>query len=123
MTSRQQKALAALLTAPNKLEAAKAAGISDRTLRDYLADPEFQAAYRKAFAELVQQAAREAQRTISPAICTLRELMQDDAQNGQIRVSAARSVLEYSLKLTEQADILDRLAELEAAIGGEEHER
>ena len=34
-------------------------------------------------------------------------------------VSAARSVLEYGLKMTEQTDIITRLQELEAAIGGE----
>ena len=61
MTPRQQKALAALLTSPSKAAAAKAAGIAPRTLRDYLADPEFQAAYRDAFGNMVEDATRQAQ--------------------------------------------------------------
>ena len=53
----------------------------------------------------------------APAV--LREIMEDRDENGQVRVTAARSVLEYGLKMTETTDILTRLDELEAAMGGE----
>ena len=43
--------------------------------------------------------------------------MRDDAQTGQIRVSAARSLLEFSLKATEQLEIIERLKELETKVG------
>ena len=56
---------------------------------------------------------RQAQKSLSPAIKTLNDIMQDDDVNGQIRVSAARSLLEFSLKATEQLDIADRLEALE----------
>lgn len=115
MTPKQNKVLAALLTAPSKAAAAQAAGISPRTLRDYLADPEFQAEYKRAFAGLVEDATRQAQRAIAPAMSTLREIVEDGDENAQARISAARSILEYSLKLTEQTDILDRLKSLEDA--------
>ena len=59
------------------------------------------------------------QQTLEPAVAVLRGIMEDGEENGQVRVSAARSVLEYGLKLTEQTDILTRLTELEAAMGGE----
>ena len=49
MTPKMQKALAALLTQPTKEKAAAAAGITSKTLRSYLDDPEFQCEYRKAF--------------------------------------------------------------------------
>lgn len=49
----------------------------------------------------------------------MREIMEDRDENGQVRVTAARSVLEYGLKMTETTDVLSRLQELEAAIGGE----
>lgn len=42
--------------------------------------------------------------------------MTDREQSGQVRVSAARSLLEYSLKLSERVDVLERLAELERAL-------
>lgn len=45
--------------------------------------------------------------------------MEDTDENTQARISAARNILEYSVKLTEQTDILARLDELEGQIGGE----
>lgn len=119
MTPKKQKALVALLTQPTKEKAAAAAGITSKTPRGYLDDPEFQAEYKKAFAGLVEDATRKVQQTLDPAVAVLREVMEDSDENGQVRVSAARSVLEYGLKMTEQTDIITRLQELEAAIGGE----
>lgn len=118
MTPRQQKALAALLTSPSKAAAAKAAGIAPRTLRDYLADPEFQAAYRDAFGNMVEDATRQAQQAISPALSTLREIVEDREEDAQARISAARAILSHGIKLTETTDILNRLAELETAMEG-----
>lgn len=118
MTPRQQKALAALLTSPSKAAAAKAAGIAPRTLRDYLADPEFQAAYRDAFGNMVEDATRQAQQAISPALSTLREIVEDREEDAQARISAARAILSHGLKLTETTDILNRLQELETAMEG-----
>ena len=118
MTPRQQKALAALLTSPSKAAAAKAAGIAPRTLRDYLADPEFQAAYRDAFGNMVEDATRQAQQAISPALSTLREVVEDREEDAQARISAARAILSHGLKLIETTDILNRLQELETAMEG-----
>lgn len=118
MTPRQQKALAALLTSPSKAAAAKAAGIAPRTLRDYLADPEFQAAYRDAFGNMVEDATRQAQQAISPALSTLREIVEDKDEDAQARISAARAILSHGLKLIETTDILNRLQELETAMEG-----
>ena len=118
MTPRQQKALAALLTSPSRAAAAEAAGITTRTLQNYLSDPEFQREYQKALSGLISEAAAQAKQSLSPALSTLKEVMTDTEQNGQIRVSAARSLLEFGMKLTEQADILARLQELETAMEG-----
>lgn len=118
MTPRQQKALAALLTSPSKAAAAKAAGIAPRTLRDYLADPEFQVAYRDAFGNMVEDATRQAQQAISPALSTLREIVEDREEDAQARISAARAILSHGLKLIETTDILNRLQELETAMEG-----
>lgn len=113
MTPKQQKALLALLTSPTREKAAAAAGITSKTLRSYLADPTFQAEYKKAFSGLVEDAARQAQQAIEPALSTLRDIVEDAGENAQAHISAARSLLEYSMKLTETTDILTRLDELE----------
>lgn len=118
MSPNKERAIAALLIYPTREEAAKAAGLSSKTVRRYWDDPEFVSAYKKAFSELVEGATRQAQRNLEPAVNTLQEIMRDNEQNGQIRVSAARSLLEYSLRLSERVDILERLDELEKSLGG-----
>lgn len=117
MTAKQVKALQALLTYPTQAAAAQAAGIGVSTLKRYLDDDEFQKEYKAAFSALVSDAVRQAQKSLSPALTTLEEIMRDDAQTGQIRVSAARSLLEFSLKATEQLEIIERLKELETKVG------
>lgn len=116
MTQKQQKALLALLTEPTRAKAAATAGITVKTLRSYLDDPEFQAEYKKAFSSMVEDATRQAQQALAPALSTLREIVEDGGENAQARVSAARSILEYSMKLTEQLDILERIEALEDAV-------
>lgn len=96
-----------------RAEAAKAAGIGESTLREYMKDQEFMSRYREAFGSLVQDATRQAQQTISPALSTLREIMEDGDEQATARIQAARATLEYALKLTEQTDILEQLRELE----------
>lgn len=119
MSPRKEKALQALLISRTRAEAAKAAGIGESTLRVYMQDPEFVERYREAFGNLITDATRQAQQAIAPALSTLREVVEDVDENAQARISAARSLLEYALKLTEQADILGRLDDLERQIGGE----
>lgn len=113
MTPTKEKAIAALLTCKTKAQAAAQAGISPRTLRSYFEDPEFVSAYRDAFGSLVEDATRQAQQTISPALDTLKEIMQDKSETGPARVSAARAAIEYALRLTEANDIVQQLRELD----------
>lgn len=88
-------------------------------MRRYLSDPEFQAAYKEAFSGLVVDATRQAQQALAPALSTLREIVEDRDEDANARISAARAILSNGMKLIEVTDILDRLTELEAAIGGE----
>lgn len=119
MTPTKERALQALLTQRTKAEAATAAGISPRTLRVYLQDPEFQRAYNAAFSGLMEEATKQAQRSLSPAISTLREIVEDEDQPATARISAARSLLEYGLRLVEVSDILARLDKLEQSEAGD----
>ena len=113
MNPRKSKALQALLTQPTKKAAAEAAGISPRTLRDYLADEEFQREYKRAFGQLVQDATRQAQQALSPALSALLDIVKDEEENSSARIAAARSLLEYGLRLTEFSDILTELEAVE----------
>ena len=114
MTPNKEKLLAALLTSRTKKEAAAAAGISDRTMRSYFEDKEFCQRYREAFAGVVQDATRRAQQLLEPALSTLQTVIEDEEIPAQARITAARSIIDYSMRLTEQNDIMRQLDELEA---------
>ena len=116
MTTRQTKAIAALVSEPTKRAAAEKAGISESTLRSYLQDPSFQEAYKEAFSDLMVDATRQAQRNLSPALSTLREIVEDEDQPATARISTARSLLEYGLKLSEYHDIAAKMQEIEKII-------
>ena len=113
MSPSKERALQALLTCPTKGEAAQTAGISSRTLTKYLQDEEFQQAYRAASDVLLAEASRQAQLTISPALQTLQEIMMDPGTADAARISAARSLLDFALRIAETVDLARRLADLE----------
>ena len=113
MTPNKEKLLAALLTSRSKKDAAAAAGIAERTMRTYFEDPEFCQRYHEAFAGVIEDATRQAQALLMPALSTLQTVMEDEEIPAQARITAAKSIIDYSLKLTEQADILEQLRELE----------
>ena len=116
LSPNKQKALHALLTHPTKQAAATAAGITTRCLRQYLADEEFQREYTRAFTELVNDATRQVQRALSPAIAALRDIVEDEESTASSRIAAARSLLEYGLRFTELNDIEQRIERLEQSI-------
>ncbi len=116
MTGKKTKLLAAPLTQPTKERAAQAAGISMTTLKRYLSDTEFQAAYKSALSDLVADASAQARQGMEPALAALRQIVENKGEVAQARISAARSLLEFSLKLTEIADVLQRLDALEATM-------
>lgn len=101
-----------MLTCRTKAEASRAAGVSESTLREYLKDPEFVGKYRQACGDMLRDAAQQARQGISPALEALREITETPG-NPQARILAARSTLEYALKLEERVDFLERLEVLE----------
>lgn len=115
MTGKQAKVLQALLTCPTQAAAAKAAGVGLTTLKRYLSDDGFQREYRKAVSELIADAAQRGRQSMIGAMDALRTVMDDESQSGQTRVQAARSILEFSLRLDERENVLKRLDQLEEA--------
>lgn len=62
---------------------------------------------------MIEDAAAQAKQSLSPALSCLREIVEDGDETATARIQAARSILEYGLRLTEIADILKQLQELE----------
>lgn len=113
LNERKQKALSALLTAPTRTAAAKAAGIDPETMRRYLKDPEFLKAYRDAAADTMDCATRQLQGTLNAATDRLLAIVNDDNKPPMTQIAAARALLEFALKFTEFNDVLQQLSELE----------
>ena len=113
ITPRKEKALQALLVSRTRAEAAKAAGIGESTLREYMKDPEFSTAYKQAATELLNSATMQLRQNLTAAIDRLGQIVTDDTEASPAQISAARTLLDFNLKFTELTDGLDRLTELE----------
>ena len=113
MTPSEERALSALITSKSKKEAAQKAGITERTMRRYFENPEFCKRYREAFAQVVQDATRQAQQLLAPALSTLESVMADEDIPAAARVNAAKITLDYAVRLTDQNDLAERLTALE----------
>ena len=113
MKRNQEKAIAALLTSDTQAEAAKKCGLSVRTLRLYLDDPEFFTEYQQRRQQLVTDATKKLQGYMQSAVDTLYAIKNDAETSPAVRASAARSLLEYGLKYTDAVDLAERITALE----------
>jgi len=113
LTTKQEGAIVALLASPSIAEAAKKVGIGTRTLFRWLQDPAFREAYRDARRETVSHAIAMLQAGAMEAVETLRNVMRDAEANAATKVSAAKAVLELSIKAVEVEDLEARIAALE----------
>lgn len=113
----QRRALSALLTSKTLEEAAAQAKISSRTLRSYLKNAEFRCEYGEVMAQLVADAAAQARRGMGEAISLLREMLGDADVSPNVRVQAARTILESGGKLIEMQSLEARIAALEEREG------
>jgi hypothetical protein len=112
---KMEAAIAALLTQSNVEQAARAAGISTRTLLRWMKIPEFDAAYRDARRKAFSQSIARLQQGATAAATTLLKIMVDPAAPASVKVRAAESVLSHGLKAMEVEEIEARVRELERA--------
>lgn len=126
--NRQQKALAALMTCKTRAEAAKAAGISLSTIRDYLADPEFREQLNTMLNEATDEAQRAAVGELLKSFQVLTDIRDDKNVNPTDRIRAAGKIIDSALRMraryfeqtAEDVDCEDSQAYFEAAgLGGD----
>lgn len=116
MTPKQEKFLAALLESPTIGAAASAAGVSDATGKRYLKDAEFAEAFRDARRAVVAHSFTGLQSACSNAVATLCAVCEDTEATASSRVSAAKTILEMSVRAVEIDDLGARVEMLEAAL-------
>lgn len=108
--------ICALLVEPTIEKAAVKVGIGTTTAFRWLQDPEFQAEYQQARKQAVSQAIAQLQQATTQAVATLQAIMQDETAPAASRVTAARTVLDTSLKAIELEDLAQRIEKLEQAV-------
>lgn len=118
LTPNQSKAIAALLSEPSVCDAAKVAKVSTVTLFRWLKDDTFNTAYMEARRQATMQAIAQIQQNSSKAVKTLCDVMEDTNAPTSSRVTAAKAVLELSIKSVEVEDLAQRLAQLEDLYAG-----
>jgi transposase-like protein len=112
---KQEEAIAALLTQRNTEEAARAIGVTPKTLLRWMKLPEFKVAYREARWAAFGQSIARLQQATSAAASTLLKVMVDPSTPASTRVRAAESVLTHAAKSIEIEDIEARVTALEQA--------
>ena len=111
--ARREQALAALLASPTIRAAAKKAGVSDTTLWRYLREPEFARRYAEARRDVVEHMVVRLQSRSSEAAQVLFSVAKDRKAPASARVSAAKAIIEHTLKAVELLDLDVRLKEIE----------
>ena len=106
-------AIAALLHSESIRDAAKEAGLAEATLHRYLKDESFKEAYRAAKREIIDHAICRLQRSTGKAVKALVDIIEEKAAPASARVSAAKTILEMSIKAVEFEDLERRIASLE----------
>ena len=93
LTPAQIQAVAALLGGATQFRAAEAAGVCERTIRNWQAQTEFRDALRAGRRALLEQSMHLLHQAAHRAIRTLCEVMDDQNARPYERASAARSIL------------------------------
>ncbi len=114
MTTKQDRAVLALLTCRTIADAAKVAGVSERTLRRWLKQPEFQQALARERAQVFAAVTGRLTRYATAAVDFLYKVMRskNTTPADSVRVRAARVLLTSAIAVR-CGEVFDRLDEVE----------
>ena len=112
LSGKQEGAIRALLAGKSIVEAARAAGTHERTLRRWLAQEPFKTALQAAQEAATRDALASLERALSEGIEALRELLGPDTPHATRR-AAASDLVRHGLTAFELANIERRLDDLE----------
>jgi DNA-binding transcriptional MerR regulator len=111
MKTNQENALNALLASASISDAAIKCGLSEKTLRRYLDDAEFQKEFRSARRMVFEQNIVRLQSLHTGAVDALERNL--NCENPSVEVRAAQIIIEGNRKDFETLDILTRLEKIE----------
>lgn len=114
MGRKTEAAIGALLASSSIGQAAKACGVGERTIRDWMRRPDFREAYDQARRQVLDQVLAHLQASSGEALDTLLAVCRDRDARPAARVAAARAVLDLAVKVRAEEDFDARLRALEA---------
>lgn len=115
ITVKQQKAITALLSERTGRDAARKAGVNEKTLYTWLNDPAFRGALREAEKKILDDVMWRLSAGQRLALDTLEKLIQS-ARHESTKLTACVQWLSLFIKYRDMRDIDERLTALEAAI-------
>jgi hypothetical protein len=118
---KQEKAIACLLTQPTIEAAAAASGVAYRTLRNWLALPHFQAAYRSARKDILERTVGRIVQGTVQAVTALVECLSSPRE--AVRVRAAAVLLSNAQRGMEVCDLAEEVRVLKEQIEDLRHDR
>ncbi len=121
LSTRQRRFIAALLETATIRDAAKAAGVGERTAWHYLTLPEVKQEINRRTDGIITQASAGLLAEMAESRATLLEVMRNRKASDASRVSAAGRLLDAGMRLFELVALAERVAELERKEA--EHER
>jgi hypothetical protein len=117
----QARLMAALLDPANRTlaAAAAAAGVQEKTARRWRQDPAFAAALDKAHGQALDDVGGRLVAMLPACERTMLAVMLDPLQRASVRLRAAQTLAELTLRLYEARTLERRLSALEAAQGSD----
>ena len=117
LNTKQRAALAALLEGQSQQGAATAAGVARQTIARWMTEDAFSAAVRDGSDGAIRAAVARLSATADASIDAIEKVRDFPTQPGAaVKLRAADALLSQALKIREHADVLERLAALEAKI-------
>jgi phage terminase small subunit len=120
LTTRQRRFVLALLESSTVRQAAERADLPERTAWRYLGDARVKIELSRLSDAMLASACVGLLDDMSLARTTLRTVMQSDQASDAARVSAARAVLDASLRLFELVSLTERVSAIEERMSGDE---
>jgi len=113
LSAKQRRFVAAMLSAHTVADAARQAGIAERTAYLYLSNPHVQTALDHALDENLSRSAQRATAAMDRAIATLLAILDDPDSPRNVRINAARTILLVGPRLHDSVTLTQRVAALE----------
>ena len=116
LSRNQIKAVSALLAHPSVATAAKACGLTERTLYNYLADPAFKAELRRRQDEVIAATTAALVGLSGNAVAVLQDVLSDPEATHAVKVRAALGWLKHTREAVELDALAERVAALEEKV-------